>query len=107
MMAELHQSYGNLCRRLAAENKDRPVRVAPVGTAFARCQKEYPGIELNAADHHHATADGYYLAALVIYETLYHDSAKNAVTSFFQGELVIPAADAAKLQTVAEEVSDL
>jgi len=105
MMDELHQSYGRLRDDLAAKNSNREVRVALVGTAFARVAAEYPAINLNAVDQHHATAEGYYLAALVIYETIYHDSAKGAPASFFHGELVIPADDAAKLQEVADEVA--
>lgn len=105
MMAQLHLAYGDLRDDLAAKNPNRPVRVALVGTAFARVATEYPGINLNAADHHHATAEGYYLAALVIYETIYHDSAKGAPTQFFHGLLTFPADDAAKLQGVADEVA--
>ena len=105
MMDELHHSYAQLRDDLAAKNPDRPVRVARVGTAFARVTAEYPAIELNASDRHHATAEGYYLAALVIYEAIYHESVKGAPTEFFHGVVVIPAGDAAKLQRVADEVS--
>jgi hypothetical protein len=105
MMAELHKSYGDLRDDLAAKNPNRAARVALVGTAFARSETEYPAINLNAADAHHATADGYYLAALVIYETAYHDSAKDAPTQFFNGALTIPPDDAAKLQSIADEVA--
>jgi hypothetical protein len=105
MMRELHESYGRLREDLAAKNPAREERVAPVGTAFARDAAEYPAINLDASDRHHATAEGYYLAALVIYETIYHDSAKGAPTSFFHGDLVISADDAAKLQGIADEVA--
>lgn len=105
MMDDLHQAYGHLRDNLAAEDKSRDVRVALVGTAFARSEAEYPEINLNAIDAHHATAEGYYLAALVIYETVYHDSAKGAPTTFFDGTLRFPADEAAKLQDVADEVA--
>jgi hypothetical protein len=105
MMDELHHSYGLLRDDLAAKNPNRPVRVALVGTAFARAKAEYPAITLDAFDHHHATAAGYYLAALVIYETIYHDSAKGAPTQFLHGLLSFPADDAAKLQQIADEVA--
>jgi hypothetical protein len=105
MMSDLHQSYGRLRDDLAAKDPKREVRVALVGTAFARVNAEYPAIILDAFDHHHATADGYYLAALVIYETIYHDSAKGAPVVFFHGALTIPADDAADLQQVADEVA--
>jgi len=105
MMRDLHESYGRLRDDLAAKNPNRDARVAPVGTAFARDAVKYPGIVLDASDHHHATAEGYYLAALVIYETIYRESVKGAPTSFFHGELVIPADDAAKLEDIADEVA--
>jgi hypothetical protein len=104
MMSDLHQSYASL-RDDLAKNPNRPARVALVGTAFAREAAEYPAINLNASDHHHADAEGYYLAALVIYETIYHDTAKGAPNQFFNGQITIPAEDAAKLQQVADEVA--
>ena len=105
MMGDLHESFGRLRDDLAGKNPNREARVAPVGTAFARDAAKYPAINLDAFDHHHTNAEGYYLAALVIYETIYHDSAKGAPASFFNGELVIPADDAAKLQNIADEVA--
>ena len=104
MLAELRQNYTQLGSDLAARNKNRPARVALVGDAFALCQREFPALNLYAPDHPHASPDGYYLAALVIYETLYHDSAKGAPAAFFHGAMVIPAADAADLQAVAEKI---
>jgi hypothetical protein len=105
MMAQLHQNYAKLRDDLAAKNPAREVRVALVGTAFARAEAEYPAIKLDATDHHHATADGYYLAALVIYETIYHDSAKGAPTTFFNDAVKYNPDAAACLQTVADEVA--
>jgi hypothetical protein len=105
MIDQLHHSYVQLQDDLAAKNPSRPVRVALVGTAFARAEAQYPEIKLDAFDHHHATAEGYYLAALVIYETIYHDTAKGAPSHFYNGELTIPADEAAKLQEVADEVA--
>jgi hypothetical protein len=105
MMTELHQSYARLRDDLVARNSHRLVRVALVGTAFARANAEYPAINLNAPDHHHASPDGYYLAALVIYETIYHDSVRGASSRFYHGALDIPADDATRLQAVADEVA--
>jgi hypothetical protein len=104
MMDDLHQSYARLRQNLVDENKNREVRVTPVGAAFARARTEFPALNLDALDHHHASREGYYLAALVIYESLYRDTVQGAPTSFFHGQLTIPAADAAKLQHVAGEV---
>jgi len=105
MMSDLHQSYGRLRDDLAARDPKREVRVALVGTAFARVHTDYPAINLDAFDHHHATAEGYYLAALVIYETIYHESVKGAPNRFYHGVLTIPADEAAELQQVADEVA--
>jgi len=107
MMSDLHRSYDDLGKKLAAMNPDRPVRVALVGTAFARCHAEFPAIGLDAADHHHATQEGYYLAALVIFEAIYHDSAANAPMIFFGGVVNIPSTEATELQRVADEVMGL
>jgi hypothetical protein len=105
MMADLHDSYAKLAAKLAALNPARPVRVAPVGTAMARCKAEYPDIPLDAADHHHATAQGYYLAAMVIFETIYHQAADDVPINFFDGVVMIPQDEALKLQLVADEVA--
>ena len=105
MMAELHDSYARLDADLAKRDPSREVRDAEVGTAFARAGDQFPAINLNAKDDHHSTAAGYYLAALVIYETIYHDSAKGATATFFHGLLTIPADEATDLQNVADEIA--
>jgi hypothetical protein len=105
MIAELHQSYLNLCQDLAAQDPKRPVRVAAVGTAFARTTIDDPAIPLDAADHHHSTPDGYYEAALLIERTIYPGSVHGAPATFFHGALNIPAQDAAELQKIADQVA--
>jgi hypothetical protein len=105
MLAELHQSYARLRDDLAQRDPAREVRVALVGTAFARCQAEFPAINLTARDNHHSTPAGYYLAALVIYETIYHQSVAGAPAAFFHGALIFPPDVAADLQRVADEVT--
>jgi hypothetical protein len=104
MMAELHQNYGNLQRDLEARNSARPVRVALVGTSFALIKAKDPLIVVDAADHHHATLAGYYEAALLMDETIYHESVRDAPRSFFGGQLVIPENDAKELQMIADQV---
>ena len=104
MMADLHQNYGNLQQDLAVRNPHRPVRVALVGTAFALIRAQYPQIVIDAADHHHATAAGYYEAALLMDATIYQESVTGAPASFFGGKLAIPGQTAAELQTIANEV---
>lgn len=107
MLAELHQNYAQLRDDLAARNTHRPVRIAPVGDAFALCQRQYPAINLSALDHPHASPAGYYLAALVIYATIYHASTNGAPASFFHDTLVIPPVTAAKLQHIADKICGL
>jgi hypothetical protein len=104
MLAELRANYQMLAQDLAARDADRPVRVARVGTAFARIKAEYPGIVIDAIDGHHASAEGYYEAALLMDEAIYHESAVGAPTTFFDGALVIPVGEASALQKVADEV---
>ena len=105
MLGELHDSYARLRDDLAKRDPDREARVALVGTAFALSNQKYPAINLNASDNHHATAEGYYLAALVIYETIYHQSVKGAPAVFFHGLLRFPPDTAAHLQEVADDVA--
>jgi hypothetical protein len=104
MMSQVHKSYVDLQRDLEDKNPNRPVYLAPVGTAFATVRAAYPEIIVDAPDQHHATAEGYYLAALVLYVTICHDSAKNAPAQVFNGAVTIPADEAAKLQFIADEV---
>ena len=103
MVGELHDSYARLRTDLAAKHPDRETRVAEVGTAFAHASAL--ALNLNAIDQHHATAEGYYLAALVIYETIYHESVRGAPTEFFHGVVKFSPDTAAKLQAVADEVA--
>jgi hypothetical protein len=100
MMKSVHEGYLKLQANLAAKAGGE-VRLAPVGSAFLSL--EGPGVlNLHDADHHHSNNDGYYLAALVIYETIYHESVVGFPTTFFNGALTIPAGDAAKLQAAAD-----
>ena len=50
---------------------DIGVRVAPVGVAFQRVLEERPDIDPYAADEYHPSLAGTYLAANVVYATLY------------------------------------
>ncbi len=104
MLAQIHDNYGKLRDALAAQQPGRDVRVAPVGTAWRRSAVENPLLNLYALDRHHGNARGYYLAALVIEKTIFHDTAAGAPTTFFNGAIVIPPVEAARLQAVADEV---
>ena len=98
MLGEIQESYAALRDRLLTKSAARDIRVAPVGTAFARCLREHPEIELYAKDRKHPSIEGTYLAALVIYATLFNDSPLNAAP----GKKVDPAV-AKALQEAAEQ----
>jgi hypothetical protein len=74
MYAEIHANYSALQSRLQAIDATRTVLLAPVGAAFQRCTREHPQIELYEQDRSHPSPAGSYLAALVIYATLFNDS---------------------------------
>jgi hypothetical protein len=103
MIGELHRNYFALRNRLQAKNAARLVRVAPVGDAFARCLRDCPEINLYARDGKHADREGSYLAALVLYATVFQDDPRGAATSFFG--LALPPGEAERLQSVAWEVT--
>lgn len=73
--------------------------VAPVGTAFSKCQKKYPNIRLIRKDKSHPTATGSYLSACVMYQTIFGTPAKGLT---YKANL--PAARAKKLQRIAATV---
>ena len=103
MTRELQTSYSELQQRLETIDPGEQVGLAHVGTAFARCLNEHPEIELYDPDHSHANREGSYLAALVIYGALFHESPHGATRTFSAFE--INARDAENLQTVADEVA--
>ncbi len=102
MNAELQKNYTALQRRLEALDPGEQVRLAPVGRAFARCLEKYPELNLHAEDKHHANAQGSYLAALVIYATMFGDSPVGAPREFFG--VTLPPDTARKFQQIAAEV---
>jgi len=103
MLSEIERGYEQMDSRLEALEPGEQSSLAPVGEAFARCQKENPGIELYSCDHHHASEQGYYLSALVIYATIFHDSPVGASREF--PGLKIDSTVATELQRVAAEVA--
>lgn len=102
MYGEVHQSYGELHAALSEGHPGRTVRVAPVGTAFARCLEEYPEIPIYAADLYHADVIGSYLAVLVLYATIFEESPVGAETRF--PTFSVPEETAAILQEIAERI---
>ena len=103
MMAELHASYVGLREKMSKRTPGTEVLVAPVGTAFAQSLAKYPAMKLHGPDLHHASARGSYLAALVIYATLFHDSPLGATAEF--PAFKVPVEDATRLQQVANEAT--
>lgn len=101
MTTELRRGYATLKEVLGDLEPGEQVRLARVGTAFALCQKQYPKINLFYADRMHASDQGNYLAALVIYATIFRDSPLGAPRKF-AGFTIAPHV-AAKLQQIAAE----
>lgn len=93
----LLEAYLKLARREKAA-------VAPVGIAWENCLKRHPGIPLYQADGQHPTAEGSYLAACVMYCTLFGKSPAGLPGKLsLKGVTLcsISADRARKLQTVA------
>ena len=65
--------------RAAKETKSS---VAPVGMAWERVRRIYSSIELYESDGSHPSPAGSYLAACVIYATLFHQSPEGLPTKF-------------------------
>lgn len=102
MTHELVDNYAQLAKKLEEMTLGTRVVVAPVGEAFALSLEKHPDIGLYGADLHHANQNGLYLAALVLYSTLYQGDPIGA-TNEFPGVKIDPTV-AEKLQVVAAKV---
>lgn len=91
--ADYQLQINNLFSEIANETK---AKVAPVGTAFLQCQGAFPKIQLIRKDHSHPTWSGSYLAACVMYATIFEKSPEGIS---YYGKL--SAKKAAKLQKIA------
>ncbi len=98
MHGEIKRNYAALKKILEKKDAKRPVRLAPVGSAFARCGREHPEIDLYAGDFKHQSRDGSYLVACVFHGTIFQDSPRGAAPAKGQDP-----ERAAILQAVAEE----
>ena len=78
---------------------NRTIAVAPVGTAFLLCSHSSYGIKLLMGDYSHPTVEGSYLAACVIYNTVFSRSSMGIP---YTGTLDVMTAF--KLQKLAETV---
>lgn len=104
MTTELRRGYATLKGVLGDLEPGEQVRLARVGTAFALCQKKFPELNLFYADRMHASEQGNYLAALVLYTTIFRDSPLGARRKF--PGLTIDASVAAHLQQIAVETAN-
>ena len=95
MYREIHNNYAALQSALQAKNSGRKVLIAPVGTAFVKCIKYHPNINLYNKDLKHPSAAGDYLAACVLYATITGHSSVGAA-----GIKGVPDADAKVLQEI-------
>lgn len=102
MLRQVVDNYAEAARRVEGAEPGRQVFVARVGEAFARASAKYPHLAVYGKDSHHASPEGYYLAALVIYSTLFSDNPMGA--SHELPGLSIDADTARSLQEIAAEV---
>jgi len=103
MTAELVQGYETLAQKLEAIDPGTQVEIAPVGKAFALWTEKYPDQNIYAKDTHHANAQGSYLAALVLYATLFQDTPTGATDKPLG--IAIEPKMAGQMQEVAAEVT--
>jgi len=88
----------NLAAAYTAIGKELGVKVAPAGLAFAHSIRSKPELALNSQDGH-PTVEGTYLAACVLYQTIFENSPVGNPYS----EQSIPAEIRAYLQGIAAE----
>jgi hypothetical protein len=88
--------------------RDTGARVSPIGIAWQETRKRHPEIELYQADGAHPSPAGSYLAACVLYATIFDRSPEGLPAKLAradQSSLVdLPADQAAALQARAAEV---
>jgi len=89
-LARIDQAHRQLSQELG-------IPVAPVGVAFERAQAERPGLAMLGADREHESIHGTYLAACVIYATLFRESPEG----FAYHPAGVSAEEAAFLQRIA------
>jgi len=92
----------NLATAYTAIGKELGVKVAPVGLAFARSILNKPELTLYSQDGH-PTMEGTYLAACVLYQTIF----ENSPVGNSYSEKSIPAEMRAYLQGIAAENSGM
>lgn len=84
---EIRTNYADLAENLSNANPELlPVQIAPVGTAWELAGGLLPAdedgfVDLHSSDEYHGNDNGYYLAAAVIYSTIYRKSPEGLSTS--------------------------
>lgn len=101
MLGEIQKGYAAMKVRLEKSQPGQPILLARVGTAFALSQQAHPELNLYSEDRYHASNLGYYLSALVIDGTIFHDNPIGAAREF--PGLSFDSETAAKLQQSAAE----
>jgi uncharacterized protein DUF4886 len=94
MHSGLVRAYGQLAEVTRGE-------VAPVGEAFRKVRREKPELELYADDGSHPSKLGSYVAAMVIYGTLFGDGPRGT-----EGEVKLSEHTRAWLEQMAGELAD-
>lgn len=94
---ELIEKYESLATRIGSHFK---ITVAPVGLGWQRAIREHPTLVLHKKDGSHATAEGFYLNACVLYSTI---SGKSPVGLGDAGLKQLDPATREKLQKIAWE----
>ncbi|MFU0842258.1 MAG: SGNH/GDSL hydrolase family protein [Burkholderia sp.] len=78
MMTWAYKNRPEMTRQLAdaitSEANKHRVPVAPCGLAFARAQRELPGVDLIRTDNRHPTVPGTYLEACVFYAGFFKET---------------------------------
>lgn len=103
MFRSIQSLYAASAEKLEGIDPGAQVRVAPVGEAFMLCLARHPDLDLYSEDQHHAGAAGSYLAALVLYATIFSDDPTGAPRTFPGVE--IDETRAAALQRIAAEIT--
>lgn len=81
------------------------IKVAPVGLAWQKSLEQRPELELYFTDNVHANVHGNYLAAAVLYATIFEESPEGLpyIPIDVYGDVIISSDDLAYLQSIAWE----
>jgi hypothetical protein len=89
----LTQAYARLSR-------EQQGLLSPVGVAWQRVRRERPGLELYVEDGHHPAPAGTYLAACVLYASLFHQPCLGAPSTLTGAPWTGTAFDTSRTETL-------